>query len=260
MGSQIQTPRPGEMNIIRFAVCFSLLASYGLSQKPTDEYGSYTDKPTKPGDGDYMDKPDKPGYEDWMEDRCCPLKAVESASDESKNEMFALVEQVPWSQVEMENCTSNCAYVKMKDLKMVMEEMMNMTNMDMDMDMDMDKTTAAPTRMEESAENKDKEMMYMLFGKEKMMKMMMKMKINRLQKYCFTPTDKDTQSMCAAPDMDMNVIGMIYDMANKEDEDYNDDDEEKPEKPEKPDEEENSEKPDEEEKPEKPDEEDQLEV
>merc|ERR1711936_1275901 len=225
MGSQIQTPRPGEMNIIRFAVCFSLLASYGLSQKPTDEYGSYTDKPTKPGDGDYLDKP---GYEDWMEDRCCPLKAVESASDESKNEMFALVEQVPWSQVEMENCTSNCAYVKMKDLKMVMEEMMNMTNMDMDMDMDMNKTTAAPTRMEESAENKDKEMMYMLFGKEKMMKMMMKMKINRLQKYCFTPTDKDTQSMCAAPDMDMNVIGMIYDMANKEDEDYNDDDEEKP--------------------------------
>merc|ERR1712168_1000175 len=244
MGSQIQTPRPGEMNTIRFALCFSLLASDCLSQKPTDEYGSYTDKPTKPGDGDYMDKPDKPGYEDWMEDRCCPLKAVESASDESKNEMFALVEQVPWSQVEMENCTSNCAYVKMKDLKMVMEEMMNMTNMDMDMDMDMNKTTAAPTRMEESAENKDKEMMYMLFGKEKMMKMMMKMKINRLQKYCFTPTDKDTQSMCAAPDMDMNVIGMIYDMANKEDE-------EKPEKPEKP---------DEEEKPEKPDEEDQLEV
>merc|ERR1712168_1767623 len=131
---------------------------------------------------------------------------------------------------------------------MVMEEMMNMTNMDMDMDMDMDKTTADPTRMEESAENKDKEMMYMLFGEEKMMKMMMKMKINRLQKYCFTPTDKDTQSMCAAPDMDMNVIGMIYDMANKEDEDYNDDEEEKPEKP------------DEEEKPEKPDEEDQLEV
>merc|ERR1712168_1331103 len=117
---------------------------------------------------------------------------------------------------------------------------MNMTNMDMDMD----KTTADPTRMEESAEKKDKEMMYMLFGEEKMMKMMMKMKINKLKKYCFTPTDKDTQSMCAAPDMDMNVIGMIYDMANKEDE-------EKPEKPEKP---------DEEEKPEKPDEEDQLEV
>merc|ERR1712168_894772 len=255
MGSQIQTPRPGEMNTIRFALCFSLLASDCLSQKPTDEYGSYTDKPTKPGDGDYMDKPDKPGYEDWMEDRSCPLKAVESASDESKNEMFALVEQVPWSQVEMENCTSNCAYVKMKDLKMVMEEMMNMTNMDMDMD----KSTAAPTRIEESAENKDKEMMYMLFGEEKMMKMMMKMKINKLQKYCFTPTDKDTQSMCAAPDMDMNVIGMIYDMANKDEEDYNDDDEEKPERPEKPDEEENSEKPDEEEKPEKPDEEDQLE-
>ena len=37
----------------------------------------------------------------------------------------------------------------------------------------------------------------------------MKMMINRLQKYCFTPTDRDMQSMCAAPDMDMNVIDMI---------------------------------------------------
>merc|ERR1712142_1405795 len=201
MGSQIQTPRPGEMNIIRFAVCFSLLASYGLSQRPTDEYGSYTGKPTKPGDGDYMDKPDKPGYEDWMEDRCCPLKAVESASDESKNEMYALVEQVPWSQVEMENCTSNCAYVKMNDLKMVMEEM-NMT------DMNMDKSTAAPTKVEES--EGDMVMMNMLFGPEKMMKMKMKMKINRLQKYCFAPTDNNIQSMCASMDMNaMEILGLL---------------------------------------------------
>merc|ERR1711910_106241 len=121
MGSLIQSSGPGEINMITSALCISLLTSYCLSQ---------------------------PGYEDWMEDRCCPLKAVESASDESKNEMFALVEQVPWSQVEMENCTSNCAYVKMKDLKMVMEEM----------------------------------------------------NINRLQKYCFAPTDNNIQSMCASMD------------------------------------------------------------
>merc|ERR1712026_57064 len=118
-----------------------------------------------------------------MKERCCPLKAVESATDETKNEMFALVEEVPWSQAKKENCSSNCAYVKMKELKMVMEEMMNMT------DMDMDKSTPAPSRMEESEKSEDM--------------MMMNMMINRLQKYCFTPTEKDMQSMCAAPDMDM---------------------------------------------------------
>ena len=136
-----------------------------------------------------------------MNERCCPLKAVESATDESKNEMFALVEEVPWSQAKKENCSSNCAYVKMKELKKVVEEMMNMT--------DMDKSTPAPSRMEESEKNEDMMMASMLLGKEKMMEMKMKMKINRLQKYCFTPTDKDMQAMCAAPDMDMNVIDMI---------------------------------------------------
>merc|ERR1711936_310075 len=172
--SLIQSSGPGEMNMITSALCISLLASYCLSQ---------------------------PGYEDWMEDRGCPLKAVESASDESKNEMYALVEQVPWSQVEMENCTSNCAYVKMNDLKMVMQEM-NMT------DMNMDKSTATPTSVEES--KGDMEMMYMLFGTEKMMKMKMKMKINRLQKYCFAPTDNNIQSMCASMDMNaMEILGLL---------------------------------------------------
>merc|ERR1711936_940690 len=60
-------------------------------------------------------------YED---ERCCPLKAVER---ESMSEMFALVERVPWSQVN-NNCTSNCAYIKMKDLQEKMDEMQNATN------------------------------------------------------------------------------------------------------------------------------------
>ena len=161
----------------------------------------------KPGDEEYMDKPDKEDKEDWMKERCCPLKAVESATDETKNEMFALVEEVPWSQAKKENCSSNCAYVKMKELKMVVEEMMNMTGMDLD------KSTPAPSIMEDSEKNEDMMVASMLLGKEKMMemkiKMKIKMKINRLQKYCFTPTDKDMQAMCAAPDMDMNVIDMI---------------------------------------------------
>ena len=152
-----------------------------------------------------MDKPDKEDKEDWMKERCCPLKAVESATDESKNEMFALVEEVPWTQAKKENCSSNCAYVKMKELRMVMEEMKEMMNMT---DMDMDKSTPAPSRME-SEKSEDMMMMYMLLGKEKTMEMKIKMRINKLQKYCFTPTDKDMQSMCAAPDMDMNVIDMI---------------------------------------------------
>merc|ERR1711988_1380430 len=213
MGSPILPQiRSGEMKLLN-AVFLSLLASECLSQRPTD--GSYTDKPgkpTKPGDDEYMDKPDK---EDWMKEGCCPLKAVESATDESKNEMFALVEEVPWSQAKKENCSSNCAYVKMKELRMVMEEMKEMMNMT---DMDMDKSTPAPSRMEESEKSEDMTMMYMLLGKEKMMEMKVKMMINRLQKYCFTPTEKDMQSMCAAPDMDMNVIDMIFDMANGDNE------------------------------------------
>merc|ERR1711988_1058589 len=155
MGSPILPQiRSGEMKLLN-AVFLSLLASECLSQRPTD--GSYTDKPgkpTKPGDDEYMDKEDK---EDWMKERCCPLKAVESATDEPKNEMFALVEEVPWSQAKKENCSSNCAYVKMKELKMVMEEMMNMT--------DMDKSTPVPSRMEESEINEDMMMTSMLLGK-----------------------------------------------------------------------------------------------
>merc|ERR1719208_473156 len=118
--------------------------------------------------------------------------------------------------------------------------------------MDMDKSTPAPSRMEESEKSEDMMMMYMLLGKEKMMEIKMKMMINRLQKYCFTPTDKDMQSMCAAPDMNMNVIDMIFEMANGDDEEEDEeapekpDNGEKPEKPEKP----VTEKP---EKPEKPD-------
>ena len=136
-----------------------------------------------------------------MKEKCCPVKIVEDATDESNTEMYALVEEVPWSQAKKENCSSNCAYVKMKELKIVMEEM-NMTNMDMDKD----PTTAAPTRIRESEE--DMQMMQMLFGKEPTMKMKLKMKINRLQKYCFAPTDKDMQSMCAVMS-DISSCGFV---------------------------------------------------
>jgi len=122
-----------------------------------------------------------------MKEKCCPVMTVESATDESKNEMYALLEEVPWSQAKKENCSSNCAYVKMKELNNLMEEMMNMTNMD----------------SEENLEN-----MQMLLGKEQMEEIKMNMKINRLQKYCFAPTDKDMQSMCAVMS-DVSSCGFV---------------------------------------------------
>ena len=113
--------------------------------------------------------------------------------------MFALVERVPWSQVN-NNCTSNCAYIKMKDL---MDEMQNATN-----------ASEGQEGMENIVFRKDRsdhdEMLYMLLGEDNWMKMQMKMMINRLPKYCFQPSDNEILSMCAALDMDMDVMEMIY--------------------------------------------------
>merc|ERR1711874_784053 len=147
--------------------------------------GMYSDM--YPGDGGYGwtdDYTDMPGYGGR---RCCPLKAVESPSDESMNEMYALVERVPWSQVK-ENCSSNCAYVKMKDLMMVMDEMKNMTdNMaNMTTDGDMEATTSS-TQDSRLKGMEDYDMMDMLFGKEYVMKMKIKMMMERLPKFCFMP-------------------------------------------------------------------------
>ena len=153
------------------------------------------------------DYTDKPGV---GERKCCPLKAVESATEESNYEMFALIERVPWSQIK-ENCSSNCAYVKMKDLKKIMEEMKNMTdNMsNMTTDGDMEATTS-PTQDSRLKGMEDYDMMDMLFGKEYVMKMKMKMMMERLPKFCFMPSENEVQSMCAAPDMDMDVIGTMF--------------------------------------------------
>ena len=57
--------------------------------------------------------------------------------------------------------------------------------------------------------NKEQDMMTMLLGEENVKMMKMKMMINRLPKYCFQPSDNDVQSMCAAPNMDMDVMGMV---------------------------------------------------
>merc|ERR1711988_183055 len=137
MGKSSSIPEQGEMNrtITTFALYFSLLALDCLSQKPPDNHGSDSDKTNKP--------------EDWMREKCCPVMTVESASDETKNEMYALVEEIPWSQAKKENCSSNCAYVKMKELNNLMEEMMNMTNMDTEEDLENLQMLLGKKQMEE---------------------------------------------------------------------------------------------------------------
>ena len=160
---------------------------------------------TTPGNGWTDDYTDMPGYGGR---RCCPLKAVESPSDETMNEMYALVERVPWSQVK-ENCSSNCAYVKMKDLMMVMDEMKNMTDNMTNMEGTGGWSTPPMMNNSRMESNKEQDMMNMLLGEENVKMMKMKMRINRLPKYCFQPSDNDVQSMCAAPNMDMDVMGMV---------------------------------------------------
>ena len=108
--------------------------------------------------------------------------------------MFVLVEEVPWSQAKKEDCSSNCAYVKMKELV----EMMDTTNIDKD------ETTTAPTRNGESEDIV--KMMNTLFGKEQGKKMKIMRDISRLTRYCFKPADGDTQSTCFAYNLDPNVM------------------------------------------------------
>merc|ERR1712066_770165 len=213
--SSVQFLRSGEMKIFTCFLIFGC-ASLAQSQKETSE------KPGMGGGGETGG---------GMRERCCPLKAVESATNASRNEMFVFVETVPWSQIK-ENCTSNCAYVKMGQLKKIMEEMKNKYNETMEEEK---YSTASPLQRMEDKD--DQELMQDLMGDKKWMMVKLKLKINRLQKYCFTPSD-DVESMCAAPSMDMNALEMIFDMGYKEHGDDKDkEDEEMEEKPEDADEE-----------------------
>lgn len=154
---------------------------------------------------------------------CCPVKTVVSPTDQSQNETFAFVGEVPWSEAGKENCSSNCSYVKMTDLKMTIVDLMNIT------DKDKGETTNAPTSIEESEEYKA--MLSMMLGKENMMNMMMmknligeekmtkmKMKINRLQRYCFKPTEENMQSKCVAPNVNLNFMENPEEYIDNEDE------------------------------------------
>ena len=109
---------------------------------------------------------------------CCALKAVEMG--ENKLEMFALMDSYPYYQMP-EFCNSMCVYVKLSELKPLVEQWNNATeNMNVRQD--------------------DSDMMEEMLGEDKWTMMQVQMKAQGLQKYCFMNSE-DTQAMCAEPDM-----------------------------------------------------------
>ena len=113
-------------------------------------------------------------------------------------EMFALMDAYP--NYEMPNfCNSECVYVKMSELKPIMDQMNNMT---MDSDYDYN------DYMYMSKMKDDSDMMEAMMGKEQWMMMKLRMEVQKLQKYCFKDSE-DSQAMCADPNMYMDVFGMI---------------------------------------------------
>merc|ERR1711879_591028 len=127
---------------------------------------------------------------------CCSVKAVEM--NDTAVEMFALMDAYPY--YEMPNfCNSLCVYVKMSELKPIMDQMSNMT---MNSDYDYN------DYMYMSKMKDDSDMMEAMMGKEQWMMMKLRMEVQKLQKYCFKDSE-DPQAMCADPNMYMDVFGMI---------------------------------------------------
>merc|ERR1711874_652700 len=121
---------------------------------------------------------------------CCAIKAVER--NESKAEMFALIDSYPYYQVP-EFCNSMCVYVKLSELKPLVEQWNNATeNMMVRQD--------------------DSDMMEEMLGEDKWTMMQVQMKAQGLQKYCFMDSEEG-QAMCAEPDM-YNLQMMLNEMGN----------------------------------------------
>ena len=98
--------------------------------------------------------------------------------------MFALMDAYSYYYYQIPDfCNSMCVYVKLSDLKPLMEQWNNVTeNMNVRQD--------------------DSSMMEEMLGDEKWTLMKLQMKVQRLQKYCFT-TSEEVQTMCAEPDMNV---------------------------------------------------------
>ena len=104
---------------------------------------------------------------------CCAIKAVEI--NETAFEMYALC-PFDFSDYEMPDfCNSWCPYVKMSELKPLLEQKKKMMRQD------------------------DSSMMEEMLEDDQWAMMQLQMKIQRLQKYCFRDSE-DVQAMCAEPD------------------------------------------------------------
>merc|ERR1711874_115627 len=110
---------------------------------------------------------------------CCAIKAVEK--NESHIEMYALMD--PYPMYEMPYfCNSYCVYVKLSELKPIMDAMAEMVG------------------------NMMENMGGMRVGPEGWAAMQIQMQVQSLQKYCFKDSE-DGQAMCAEPSMD--VLGWM---------------------------------------------------
>ena len=105
--------------------------------------------------------------------------------------MFALMNAFSYAQMP-EFCNSMCVYVKMSELKPLVQQWNNVTT-------DMNMTRKG---------GEDDSMMEEMMGHEKWTMMKLKMQVQRLQKYCFMDSEEG-QAMCAEPDVD--VLHMMMD-------------------------------------------------
>ena len=110
-------------------------------------------------------------------ERCCKKKYVEGASDPDMNGYYVLAERAEWWKVPY-YCSSPCVYVKWSDMG--------------EYGSGMDGYGSGSGMMDGSEYGFSRKDMEMMNDEDKMMMMM------GLQKYCFQPSESDTQAMCAA--------------------------------------------------------------
>merc|ERR1711953_500364 len=124
---------------------------------------------------------------------CCAIKAVEK--NESHIEMYALMD--PYPMYEMPYfCNSYCVYVKLSELKPIMDAMAEMVgNM-------MENMGGMSMRMGHD----DSSIIEEMVGPEGWAAMQIQMQVQSLQKYCFKDSE-DGQAMCVEPSMD--VLGWM---------------------------------------------------
>merc|ERR1712156_723680 len=124
---------------------------------------------------------------------CCAIKAGQK--NDSHIEMYALMDRYPMYEMPY-FCNSYCVYVKLSELKPIMDAMAEMVgNM-------MENMGSMGMRMGHD----DSSIIEEMVGPEGWAAMQIQMQVQSLQKYCFKDSE-DGQAMCAEPSMD--VLGWM---------------------------------------------------